>query len=144
MGYFLPSFQIGFYFFQISNHTCIVIPFRKFVFHIKLVVNHVGEKALTHILVAENGKQQQTGHGKYKTPPVGQTEPQCRTEGGIDFTFVYSLSGTVSIYGRMQPAVGHQWYMDQCQYPAQQQGNGKYDEKVARVDACGVGGHVDG
>ena len=23
MGYFLPSFQIGFYFFQISNHTCI-------------------------------------------------------------------------------------------------------------------------
>ena len=37
----------------------------------------------------------------------------------LDFTFVYSLSGTVSIYGRMQPAVGHQWYMDQCQYPAQ-------------------------
>ena len=83
----------------------------KFVFHIKLVVNHVGEKALTHILVAENGKQQQTGHGKYKTPPVGQTEPQCRTEGGIDFTFVYSLSGTVSIYGRMQPrsAISGTW-----------------------------------
>ena len=79
MGDFLTPFQVSFYLFQILFYAGIVVPFGEFIFHVELIVNHIGEETLPHVLIAKNRKSQQTDHGKDKTPPVCQSETKCRT-----------------------------------------------------------------
>ena len=43
----------------------------------------------------------------------------------------------------MELAVGHQGYMHQGEYPAEQQRDGQYDEEVAGIDTGGVGREED-
>ena len=69
------AFQVIFDFCQIMGYTRGIGSFRQFVFHIELIVDHIGKESLTHVSVAENRKGQQADHVKYETPAMGKAEP---------------------------------------------------------------------
>jgi hypothetical protein len=97
---FVISFRV-FYLFQVIRHTGRIIALRKFVFHIQLIVHHIGEESLAQEPIAIGGQEQQSDHRQRKAKAVRQTETQSSPQDGIYLTFIYTLAGIIVFHRRM-------------------------------------------
>ena len=127
---------------QIGLHAGRIRPLGQFVLHIELVVDHIGEEALTHVTVAPDAQPHQHERHGDRRPAMPQAEAERRTQPAVDSTVVERRAAGRS--SRLtEPCVGHERHMHQRQHPAQQQRHGQHDEQIAHVDTRRIGREED-
>ena len=139
--------QVGLHPLEVLLHLSGIGALRKLVFQVALVIDHIGEEALTHVGIAHGSEHHQHRHHNHHRAAVVKAEMHQTALQPVNLAAVGIDLGRRRFFAhgsQLEHAVRHKRHVDQSQNPTQEERHGQDDEEVAHVDAGRIGRKEDG
>ena len=131
---FVGAHQVGADAVEVGSHAGGIGAFGQLIFHIELVVGHIGEEAVLHKFICHPREREQRHYHTHHRDAVAQTEAQhvfeAMVERRVEDVFISFATGgcLFAILREFQIAVAHERHMHESKHPAEQQRHGKHYE----------------